>query len=255
MWSEKNEKVPGSFFLRMALKGRRVRNQTLCVLLLWLAPHAFALTPDVAYQQPVAQLLKSFIERVEPGRSLYPSAWTSAMQTETLDLNSLTGEHWESGRAYGATAAKVIDRPYVAIRDLLAKPGMTWALVNNVKTLRDLEKINSEEGAEAGDLHFRTAIKVPVVSDFHTEVRLNLHELERDKREILEWRQVSDEGDLSYNQGFVLIEAVGAQTRVFAVGVHIIKLEKKVPWIGRGTASSFAKSHYANFIAALEKIL
>jgi hypothetical protein len=50
-------------------------------------------------------------------------------------------------------------------------------------------------------------------------------------------------------------EPDGTGTRLFVLGVHIIKKESRVPWIGRATATSFAKTHYSNFILALESML
>lgn len=174
-------------------------------------------------------------------QSIDPGPYTTDLQTRDLDLPTEL-----PGRLYGAIAWKIVPQPLAKVRAFYAQPGAIFQTLAAVKTQRELEKLSESTNA----LELKLAIKVPVVRDYHTQDRLAL---ENDR---LSWRQSSGEGQLEYNQGYVQITPEGESAcRVLVVGVHLIKEEHRVPWIGRGTAARFARTHYAGYIDALETVL
>lgn len=167
-----------------------------------------------------------------------------------LDLNKLANVSFDSGIAYGVTVSKTVHTSYSDIRSRLQAPGGIFNVVSAVKTQRNFVKLEET----ANTLSLKLSIKVPIFSDFQTQDLVSLRE-DASGRGILEWKQIGDEGHLQYNRGAVVVESSGSSSRVTVIGVHILKQENKVPWVGRDTASTFAKTHYSNYIAALEEVL
>jgi hypothetical protein len=190
------------------------------------------------------------VHSVLDDQQLSPKTWSDQLSLQSLDLAALLHSEFPEGIAYGATATKVISIPYVDIIQFLSAPDAIYSLVTNVPTLRDIHKISEDKD----QLQMSLAIKVPVVSDFHTVIESKIYQ-DAKGRKVLIWQQVGDSPDLVYNEGAVICAEAQGKTRVFAIGIHILKSARKVPWLGRGTASAFAKTHYGNFITALEKTL
>ena len=209
------------------------------------------MNPDKDAQQSTEKLIAAIIQGVGPGQAVLPTVWTKRLQAKGLDINELAHTDYEGGRAYGAIAFQKLDFPFEQAKKELFRPGAILKLVRNVKTLRGTTKIESSKNS-ATEFCINTAIKVPVVSDFHTDVKVKLYD-PSDRRTILEWRQVDDMGELSYNQGAAILEPDEGKSKVTVIGIHIIKPKNKVIWLARGVARSFAKTHYGNFVAALRK--
>lgn len=214
------------------------------------AAGAHAEPPKVEVSQPVEKLVTAVFDGNIP--SLLPKA-TEKLVSENIEVNKLMKTDFPAGTAYGAVAAKRLNVPYSKIRELFEKESL-YNRVAAVPTLRNIEK-KSESGKGLNQtLHIKTDIKVPVISDYHTEVAVTFHE-DPKGRGLLEWKQESDYGQLDYNQGAVIAEPDGQATNIYVIGIHIIKREHRVPWLGRGTASAFAREHYSNFLTSLEKSL
>lgn len=218
------------------------------VLALSLAP--FPTWADVDVKSAVDRLVEAVVENRDVGTALRPKDWTDKLNTTSLDLNKLLKTDFPEGIPYGAIATQTIDVPYERVRALLLDPEGSYRLVTSVKTMRNFQKLSESEG----QVRLRMSIKVPVVSDFKTEVLSHSREVAKTFT-ALEWKQAGDFGDLTYNQGAVVAEPMGEKTKMLVIGIHILKPERKVPWLGRGTAKSFAKTHYGNFIEALRSAL
>ncbi|MGE0527682.1 MAG: hypothetical protein AB7P49_11510 [Bdellovibrionales bacterium] len=135
------------------------------------------------------------------------------------------------------------------MRSALHEPDGLLGVIAKVETLRNLKKISGSASNFLLDL----TIKVPVLSDFKTQARVRLYQ-DSKQREVLEWKQVGQLGHLAYNRGFMIMESQGQTCKALVLGIHVIKDEHKIPWFGRATATSFTKTHYANYIKALESI-
>lgn len=209
--------------------------------------------PDKEAREFTSKLVESFIARSGKAKNAYPVNWTSELKAAELNFNDLTGAKYANGRAYGAIAYQKIALPFAEAKALLEKPGMLVKLIENIETLANTKKVESPKNSEK-EFCMQLAIKVPVVSNYQTHVRLKLNN-SSEKREIIEWQQIDSFGQMSYNQGAAILEPDGDQSRVTIIGTHVLNKKNKVPWIGRSTAKSFAKVHYGNFIGAVTKTL
>jgi len=214
----------------------------------------FLLVPTLAFGADLKTSVAAFVETVltkkDPGAAFNPKNWSDRLELQALDVNNLLHTDLPDGIAYGAVATKEIDFPYKRVKQFLLSEGGSYRLVTSVKTMRNFEKISEIDG----ETRVKMNIKVPVVADIKTEVVSRVHQ-DAQGHGIIEWKQAGDYGDLVYNQGAVLVESAGEKTRVLVIGIHVIKPERRVPWFGRGTAKSFAKTHYGNFVEALETVL
>jgi len=196
----------------------------------------------------------SLVESVLQKKELYPSKWTEDSKATLIDLNDKVGSDFPGGIAYAATVEKQIPVNYEDVQNLFKNPHGVYKVVSAVKTLRDFHDM--EEKPQ--DITLGLSVKVPVLPDFKTKERIRVYEVNKEKgkeRGTLDARQSGTDGDLAYNRAYVIVEPAGEKTNVFVIGVHILKPERKVPWLGRGTASNFAKTHYTNYILALEEAL
>jgi hypothetical protein len=200
----------------------------------------------------------ALIESVLQKKELYPSKWSEEGKATLVDLNDKVGTDFPNGIAYAATVSMQIPYPFKKVRELFKDEHGVYAVVSRVKTLRDFH--DKEEKPQ--DITLRLSVKVPVLEDFKTREHVRVYEVAPDKKApdkdvkgVLDARQSGDEGDLAYNRAYVIAEPDGDKTNVFVIGVHILKPERKVPWLGRGTASGFAKTHYTNYILALRDAL
>ena len=176
--------------------------------------------------------------------------WSDKTSVQLIDLNKEAGTDFPSGIAYSVIVSKVIKHKYADIQAELKSVGGIYKVVSSVKTQRNFEKIRETPS----ELSLKLDIKVPIFSDFKTQDHIHIFE-DSYKRGILEWSQIGTDGDLAFNRGAVVVEAAGDSSKVMVIGVHVIKPTKKVPWVGRSTASEFAKTHYQNYLAALEEVL
>ena len=171
-------------------------------------------------------------------------------KTELVDLNNAIGTNYPPGIAYAVTVSKVIPYKYSDIQNLLTSRGGIYKVVTSIKTLRNFEKLSESDS----EVSLRLSIAVPLVSDFKTQGRIRISD-HSEKRGVLEWSQIGTDGDLLYNRGAVVVEDNGKTTRAFVIGIHILKLKNKIPWVGRKTALDFAKTHYQNYLSSLEMAL
>lgn len=170
-----------------------------------------------------------------------PGAYTKELQTKKLDLPQEV-----PGQLYGVVAWQILPYPIARVREQLRKPGGIYEVLQAIKTQRDLVKLTETPT----EVEVKLAIIVPVVSDYHTQDKITLD------GNRLSWRQSTTDGELAYNQGYTQITAEGeSAVRVLVVGVHFIKPESRVPWIGRGAASRFAIRHYGGYVTALGSVL
>jgi hypothetical protein len=207
--------------------------------------------PDPHDQQVVEKLFEQVLNGSGSAKSILPSAWGREMKSKEIDLREVTGEKFPSGTAYGAVCWRTLKFSFPEINAYFAKGGVPEKLVRKVKTLVNIQDVSTSPDKMSAFL--KTEIDVPVVSNFKTSVRVEQRKAS-DTKLIVEWKQDSLYGSLSYNQGVAIIEPQVDQSKMTVVGVHIIKDAFKVPWIGRATASSFAKSHYCNFIRAVDTL-
>lgn len=201
------------------------------------------------FKTSIAKLVQAVVENKDDGVSLNPKKWPTKLESRLIDVNKLVHGDFPEGIAYGAVETKLVGIPFDQVKSFLLKDN-GYRLVTNVKTNRNFVKQASSDD----EARFRLEIKVPVLSNFRTEVVSRVRE-DGEGRCVLEWSQAGEYGDLVYNQGAVVTSPEGNKTRVLVIGIHIIKTDRKVPWFARGTAKSFAKTHYGNFIEALESVL
>jgi hypothetical protein len=210
--------------------------------------------PSPTDRAPIEKLVDSFVANTGAGETIRPKVWNDQLKTSEVDLNELIHTDYPNGIAYGAVASQLLNVPFDEVVTKVAAEDSIMGLIAKVKTLRNTDKIFSTPNEKNDEFCIKTAIKVPVVPDFHTEVRMHLFKA-TDKESVLEWRQIDQSGELVYNQGAVIIEPADAnKTKVSAIGIHIIKEKNKVPWLGRSTARAFARSHYGNFVTALREL-
>lgn len=202
----------------------------------------------------VASFVGDFIGRQGKAASFYPKEWKAHLHTQGLDVNDLLNLGLDSGRAYGAVASQKIDFSLELIRKRISGPKNLFRSIAAVKTLTDVAETKCPHPASEPSFCLTTAIDVPILPDFHTDAQVILKE-NSDKRVVIEWKQFDDVGDLTYNQGATIAEPDGGLTKITVIGIHIIKQENKVPWIGRATARAFAETHYGNFIRGLTAFL
>lgn len=207
--------------------------------------------PEEEARNAAEALFDSILKGSGAGAKVLPAVWTKRLQTEELNFNELAKTHYEGGRAYGAVAFQKLDFTFARAKSEFSQPGFGLKLLENVKTLRNTEEVESP-GNSTKEFCVRTAIEVPVRSDFHTDVKVRYYE-PSDNKAILEWKQTDGLGELSYNQGAAILEPDGDKSRLTVIAVHIIKQTEKVPWVGRALARSFTKTHYGNFIEAFNK--
>jgi hypothetical protein len=202
------------------------------------------LATNLALANPVADIFPSFQAEAKN------QSYSLSARAENLDIGKLTHQDYSSGIAYGAKIIKLVKIPYPRIKAYLDKPGSLLSIVKAVKTQTNVEKISEA----VREVSVKLEIKVPVIANFRTQDKVTARET-ADGRGVLEWIQIGTDGDLTYNQGLVIAEPDGNKTKIFVVGIYIIKPERKVPWIGRATAAKFAHDHYSNYISALEDLI
>ena len=215
-----------------------------------LAAFLFFATPSFANDGDNLEKVNKLMDSIVAGQVLAPKAWTNDYFTQSVDVNELAKTDYPNGIVYGAVASKILKAKFPEVRAVLKRPGGIFTFASVVETQRNLVKIKETPTS----LSVRLAIKVPIVADILTQDEVKIIREEKDGG-VLEWRQIGDEGDLVYNRGDVVLKADGDNCRILVVGVHVIKEARKVPWIGRGTAAAFAKTHYANYIKAVETVL
>jgi len=194
--------------------------------------------------------VNKLIDSVIAGETLTPKEWSDHLSAQSIDVNDLAKTDYPSGIAYGAVVSKIIKSKFADVLAAMTADGAIFKLASAVETQRNFTKTKEEPKS----LRLKLAIKVPIVADIQTQDDVKVFEDSRG-REIMEWRQYGEEGDLVFNRGAVIVQPNGDNCKVLVVGLHIIKPEKKVPWLGRGTATAFAKTHYGNYIKALESFL
>lgn len=222
-------------------------------LLFFTQPFAHAIEPEI--QTALDQLGAATISEKPPIAPLLPKDFPSDLTAKELDIKDLTGLDVENGRAFGAIGYQRLPYSYKTIMAFLRKDKAVLQLSYNVKTLRDIHVLSEKRDDKGVELKLKLAINVPVVSDFHTQIQINAYEDERGHG-IYEWRGMNDEDDLNYVRGAVVVKPHDDKScDVYVVGAYVIKPERRVPWVGRGTARSFARSHYSSYITALETSL
>jgi hypothetical protein len=200
----------------------------------------------LAFAETNFEKVDKLVESVLNKQELYPKEWPKKPHAELIDLNEKVGTDFRSGIAYAATVAATVHATPSEIKKLFDDEHGVMNVVSRVKTLRNFENI--EEKPKQARLNL--SVKVPVISDFKTREDVRVYQITPEKG-VLDARQIGAEGDLDYNRAYVILEKAGEDLHVFVIGVHIVKQEKRVPWLGRGTASSFAKTHYTNYVNAL----
>ena len=215
------------------------------LILFWSGAFAVEEPP---WRIAVDQLVQSAVQGTDPAESFKPKKWSTRPEAELVDLNKVIHTDFHLGIGYGAIVSKIIEKPFSEIRKALFEKGNIFRLVAAVKTQKDFVKLAQTDR----ELSLKLSIDVPVLSNFRTQDRIRVYE--QNGRGVLEWQQIGDEGDLAYNHGVMIINDDRDRTKAFVLGVHIIKPERKIPWFGRGTAAAFAKSHYTNYITALEEV-
>jgi hypothetical protein len=215
---------------------------SLIVLLLFSVSGFAASDANIA---KIDKYLDGIIANGPPADTAYPKEMKPAL----LDLEEQLKTDYPSGIAYGAIVSKTIPVSSSEIKKILAAPGGIFRQVSAVKTQRNFTKIEEKPNF----LNVKLAIKVPVFSDILTQDIISLKETPKGVG-IMEWRQTGEAGDLAYNRGLFVITPDGDKSKVFVVGIHILKPERKIPWVGRATASNFAKTHYAGYISAVESL-
>jgi hypothetical protein len=221
------------------------------IFLFSFSAYATSYEPDTRSQQAVEKLFDQVLSESGKAKSFLPTAWNKEIKSKEIDINEATGENYPGGIAYGAVCWRTLNHTFPEIAAFFAKGGVPEKIVRKVKTLVNFDDVQTSP--DRMRTFMQTEIDVPVVSNFKTAVMVEQAKLS-DTKYAVQWKQKSDKGSLVYNQGVAIIEALGDRSKMTVVGVHIIKEENKVPWIGRATASSFAKSHYCNFIRATDKI-
>lgn len=204
--------------------------------------------PNEHDQQVVEKLIADIQSGEGKAKGIFPEKWTPEIQSREILINDVTGENYPGGIAYGAICSRQLKQTFPEIAAFFAKGGVAEKLVRKVKTLVNVSHLAQ---VREGTIQMQTEIDVPVVSNFSTEVEVAQRKV-NDRKLTVEWKQLNGWGSLTYNQGTAIIEPDGDRAKMTVIGVHIIKEANKVPWIGRATASSFAKSHYCNFIRAVD---
>ena len=194
--------------------------------------------------------LEQFIDGAVNGQVADPKRWSKDLSVSLIDLNGAAKTDYESGIAYAVSATKIIPRRFSEVQEIFAKLGGIHRMVAAVKTHRNLVKISED----LHELKLKLSIRVPVLSDFETQAVIRVSD-DGQKRGILEWRQFGTDGHLSFNRGAVIVEAMEEAVKVRVIGLHVIKPEHRIPWIGRLQAEAFTREHYANYISALESVL
>ncbi len=210
------------------------------LLLLFLIPFASARAPEA---EDMHTSLDRFVER-ELAREPREDG------NRLVDLNAEAGTSYDGGIAYAVVVDRRITCRYASVSAVLAKEGGILRVVAAVKTHRNLRKIYEELRL----LRLKLAIHVPVIPDFETQAEIQVRD-GPGERGVLSWRQLGTEGHLEYSRGAVMVQGDNAYCRVRVVGLHVIKPEHRIPWIGRLQADSFAREHYSNYIEALETVL
>ena len=177
------------------------------------------------------------------------TAYADKANAQSIDLNEELKTDFEPGLAYGATVTKVVPIPYPKIKSLMDSLGGLFKIVSAVTTQHNFKQIDQKPR----ELILSLEIKVPVVADFVTTDTLTAYE--KLGFGFLEWRQKGRDGDLAYNRGFLILLPDGLKTKVFVIGIHVLKPERKIAWVGRATARQFARTHYTAYVTALEDVL
>jgi hypothetical protein len=218
-----------------------------------LATVLTAAIPQVGFAHdagPIDKLVAAIVAEEGAGKKIYPENFRSELDNESLNVNDLLGAGYPDGIAYAGRAWKRSKVPFAKIKELLKTKGGIFKISSAVKTQHNF-KVFAETPTE---LKYQLDIKVPIFDDFRTQSRLWTYE-DKKGRGILEWQQPGSEGDLTYNRGLVIAEPDGEGSKLFVLGVHVIKPERKIPWIARGTAKNVAKQHYSHYLTAIETVL
>jgi len=225
----------------------------LFILILFIFISPFAMAIDGTIKSALDKLGDAALNETEPIKSLLPKEFPTDLTSKELEVQEITGlDLGSSGRAFGAIGYQRLPYSSKEIATFLHKNKTPFELVSNVKTLRDIHLLSEKHDDKSVEMSIKLAINVPVVSDFHTQIKIRAYEDEK-KHGIYEWQSLNDEDDLNYVRGAVVVKAHDEKSSdVYVFGAYVIKPERKVPWLGRGTARSFAKSHYASYITALE---
>src|SRR6185312_15892330 len=80
-------------------------------------------SPDEGALKSAVNLINSFVDGSDIAKKIFPTAWTSQLQTSEVKFNDLANTKFEDGRAYGAVAFQAIDSPFAQAKVKLSQPG------------------------------------------------------------------------------------------------------------------------------------